>query len=87
MKTRTVLPAPALVLFLVLAAASALHSQTDDAFFRNAAARPDNCLTCHRGTGEAAGVKYAGDIHMKKGITCAGCHGGDPTTAAIRTRW
>jgi predicted CXXCH cytochrome family protein len=76
MKTRSVIFAGALLLMV----AGVLHSQTADAFFRNATARPDNCLTCHRGAGEAAGVKYAADIHFKKGVTCAGCHGGDPTT-------
>ena len=56
------------------------RSQTADAFFRAAATKPDNCLTCHQGVGEAAGVKYAADVHYKKGIAGAGCHGGDPTT-------
>lgn len=76
MKTRTVILACA----ILLTAAGALHSQTADAFFRNATSKPDNCLTCHRGIEEASGMKYAADIHYRKGITCAGCHGGDPTT-------
>jgi hypothetical protein len=44
------------------------------------AAAVDYCRKCHAGQdgkpGEAA-RKYAADIHAQRGITCAGCHGGD----------
>ncbi len=84
MKTRTVIFAAALLLTATggfpLLPAPALHAQSADALFRTATARPDNCFTCHKALGEVAGVKYTADIHYKKGISCAGCHGGDPTT-------
>ncbi len=40
----------------------------------------DECFTCHQEqeTPEAAG--YSHDIHRARGVTCAGCHGGDPTS-------
>jgi hypothetical protein len=43
-------------------------------------ARPnegDQCLTCHRETGDKVVPGYLKDIHFAKGISCAGCHGGD----------
>jgi hypothetical protein len=47
------------------------------------AAHKDTCLDCHSILPEPLGVtaeKFAEDIHSQKGLTCAGCHGGDPTT-------
>jgi predicted CXXCH cytochrome family protein len=76
MKTRTVLIAAA----LLLTATGALFSRPVDDFFAKATTKPDNCVTCHRAMEEASGMKYTSDIHYKKGISCAGCHGGDPTT-------
>ena len=46
------------------------------------AAQKDNCAACHAGIDakQAAIVTgYKTDIHFLKGITCAGCHGGDVT--------
>ncbi len=75
MKTRMISAAAALLFWLT----GGLSAQTSDAFFRSATTKPDNCLTCHQGIGETAGAKYIADVHYKKGISCAGCHGGDPT--------
>jgi len=47
-----------------------------------AAQQKDNCAACHAGVDakQAAIVNgYKTDIHFLKGITCAGCHGGDVT--------
>lgn len=42
----------------------------------------DQCRTCHRELLEdAPSQKYVNDVHFQKGISCAGCHGGDPTQA------
>lgn len=47
----------------------------------------DTCTGCHRGLAEsrlkapAAAVDADTDVHHLQGITCAGCHGGDPTAA------
>jgi predicted CXXCH cytochrome family protein len=41
----------------------------------------DNCLECHGqldGNLQAPAVGITNDIHYQRGISCAGCHGGDP---------
>lgn len=46
------------------------------------AQRKSTCLDCHSGLDQPLGIaqeQYAGDIHAQKGLTCASCHGGDPT--------
>lgn len=51
-----------------------------------AAARAQNknqCLDCHSILPDNLGVteeKFHQDIHFQKGLTCASCHGGDPTS-------
>ena len=40
----------------------------------------DSCVECHKNTGDAASVLYVRDVHFKKGISCAGCHGGNANT-------
>lgn len=45
----------------------------------------DSCLDCHQNLPEPFGVTaetFAQDIHAQKGLTCASCHGGDPTSDA-----
>ena len=47
-----------------------------------ASAKPaavDQCFTCHHDGGTPQAVAYAKDIHYLNGVTCADCHGGDPT--------
>lgn len=42
----------------------------------------NSCLDCHSALPEPLGVsqeKFSQDIHAQKGLTCASCHGGDPT--------
>ena len=39
----------------------------------------DQCLTCHEALGDKPSALFKNDIHFKKGISCAGCHGGDAT--------
>jgi hypothetical protein len=62
-----------LVLFgLVVSATHIGHAQT-----------PNACLDCHSALPEPLGVsqeKFSQDIHAQKGLTCASCHGGDPTS-------
>ena len=44
---------------------------------------PNSCLDCHSAMPEPLGVtqeKFSQDIHAQKGLTCASCHGGDPTS-------
>jgi len=59
-----------------------LNAQTgsDEGLVSVATHKPDQCITCHRAIEEPAGMKYTSDIHYQKGISCAGCHGGDPST-------
>ena len=43
----------------------------------------NSCLDCHSGLPEPLGVSqetFSQDIHAQKGLTCASCHGGDPTS-------
>src|SRR5678809_216127 len=61
--------------FLAIAAglllAGAAHGQTKN-----------SCLECHSVLTDNLGVteeKFSQDIHAQKGLTCASCHGGDPT--------
>jgi hypothetical protein len=39
----------------------------------------DKCLSCHTDIGTDEAAAYVTDIHYKVGVTCADCHGGDPT--------
>ena len=39
----------------------------------------DQCLTCHEALGDKPSALFKNDIHFKKRISCAGCHGGDAT--------
>jgi Cytochrome c3 len=39
----------------------------------------DKCLSCHADIGSDEAAAYKNDVHYKAGVTCAGCHGGDPT--------
>jgi len=43
----------------------------------------DTCLDCHSALPDPLGVsqeKFSQDIHAQMGLTCASCHGGDPTS-------
>src|SRR5579872_788117 len=44
----------------------------------------NTCLECHSVLDpplQVTEAKFAQDIHAQKGLTCASCHGGDPTKA------
>lgn len=44
----------------------------------------DTCLDCHAALGDRLGaptLAFNDDIHRKQGLTCAACHGGDPSQA------
>ncbi|HEX9615155.1 MAG TPA: cytochrome c3 family protein [Bacteroidota bacterium] len=40
--------------------------------------RTDQCFTCHQALEDQPSQLYARDIHYAMGISCAGCHGGNP---------
>jgi len=40
----------------------------------------DQCVVCHRENDNMPEHFLDADIHMKTGLSCAGCHGGDPTS-------
>jgi hypothetical protein len=51
---------------------------------RGRAQAQNTCLDCHGALDPPLQVteqQFASDIHSQKGLTCAGCHGGDPTKA------
>ena len=63
-----------IVLFFLFAAFSSLVF---------AQSNTDECLSCHLELDDELllpAKNYVDDIHNKKNITCAGCHGGDATT-------
>ena len=39
----------------------------------------DKCFSCHTDIGGEEAAAYVNDVHYKAGVTCADCHGGDPT--------
>ncbi len=48
-----------------------------------AAQTTNSCLDCHSALPDPLGVsveKFSQDIHAQKGLTCASCHGGDPSS-------
>ncbi len=48
------------------------------------AQQQNSCLDCHSALDpplQVTAEKFAQDIHSQKGLTCASCHGGDPTKA------
>ncbi len=38
----------------------------------------DKCFECHDALGDKPSTLFKRDVHFAKGISCAGCHGGDP---------
>lgn len=45
---------------------------------------PSTCLDCHAALDpplQVTQARFSQDIHAQKGLTCASCHGGDPTKA------
>jgi predicted CXXCH cytochrome family protein len=44
------------------------------------ALKDDQCITCHVELELLPDGYREFDIHMQKGLSCAGCHGGDPTS-------
>lgn len=42
--------------------------------------RRDECFTCHESLGDSPSEAFKHDIHRQKGVTCAGCHGGNPSS-------
>lgn len=70
-----------IIVLLHLYAFISLFLITSDMFSNDLAEwmEKDNCLTCHLEM-ELMPDKYLlEDIHMQKGLSCAGCHGGDPS--------
>ncbi len=45
----------------------------------------DGCLTCHRGLGDRPSTLFSHDVHARRGVTCAGCHGGNPGSDDMET--
>ena len=39
----------------------------------------DQCYTCHHDGDTPQALAYTKDVHYQAGVTCADCHGGDPT--------
>jgi cytochrome c553 len=75
MSARTALPVA-----LALAAALALDARLPAA--EAPAGHPaavDQCYSCHHDGGTPQAEAYAHDVHYQNGVTCADCHGGDPT--------
>jgi hypothetical protein len=51
----------------------------------SAQVKKDNCIECHKEFPEPTGFpesQWATDIHAQKGLSCADCHGGEPSLEA-----
>ncbi len=46
--------------------------------FNRLSAADDQCLKCHETIGDNPSALFKHDIHFKRGISCADCHGGNP---------
>ena len=63
------------------ATAAAESTKTAPAAGTAAPARAvDQCLACHKDQDSPEAVAYANDVHAARGVTCADCHGGDPSS-------
>jgi predicted CXXCH cytochrome family protein len=49
-------------------------------FLVRCASADDQCLVCHTALGDKPSSAFSHDIHHEKGISCAGCHGGNSAT-------
>ncbi len=67
---------------ILVAVASAAHAQ-DPAPAPGASATENNCVGCHKDLDDEdltpPATAWADDVHAAAGLTCASCHGGDPT--------
>jgi Cytochrome c3 len=64
-----------LMMLLLFVSGSLVQAQTSN-----------TCLDCHGALDpplQVTAEKFAEDIHSQKGLTCASCHGGDPTKADL----
>jgi predicted CXXCH cytochrome family protein len=48
------------------------------AIFKSFVFASDQCVKCHENLGDKPSSIFKHDVHFKKGISCAGCHGGNP---------
>ena len=55
-------------------------ARADDSTEAGGAAAVDHCVACHTENDMLPEHALAADVHMKPGLSCAGCHGGDPST-------
>jgi predicted CXXCH cytochrome family protein len=46
--------------------------------YRTESRADDRCFVCHESLGDKASALFKSDIHHARGVTCAGCHGGNP---------
>ncbi len=44
----------------------------------------DTCVSCHSTLGDEPATKFTDDIHHARGLSCAACHGGDPTSDDLK---
>ena len=85
--TGTVLPAPGQESAPVTAAAAAQAPGTQAPENLTGDQKPEEkqatCIICHQNQGgrlSAPTAPFPTDIHAERGLTCASCHGGDPTS-------
>ncbi|MBI2818634.1 MAG: cytochrome c3 family protein [Acidobacteria bacterium] len=65
------------------AQASGTQSPESNPADQKPAEKQSTCVTCHQNQGgrlSAPTGPFPTDIHAEKGLTCASCHGGDPTS-------
>lgn len=63
-----------MLIFIFFFALQQIEAQSESNTLQN-----DKCYTCHKENEILPEDFHANDIHLKPGLSCAGCHGGDPT--------
>lgn len=69
-----------LVAGMTAASGATARGQAGDEPAAASAAPVDHCVKCHTDEDLLPEGHLAADVHMKPGLSCAGCHGGDATT-------
>lgn len=65
------------LIIILIIATNPLYSQSESEVIK--ALNNDQCVNCHYEMDMMPADFSELDIHLQKGLSCAGCHGGDPT--------
>jgi hypothetical protein len=69
--------------FLTALFFSFLLWSSSSSFAQDKNKKEDQCFACHINIGTPQAESFQKDIHRLRGISCAGCHGGDPNATEM----